>query len=81
MAKTLGRRGGKARAKRLSMADKRRIASMGGKSRVQSLEAARRIADNFRYAAAVGELRGRSTTVTRQSTFAGPLPGIYPAGS
>ena len=45
-ARALGRRGGRARALRLSAADRKRIASQGGKARVQSLRAARRIADN-----------------------------------
>ncbi len=81
MARALGRKGGLARGKRLSAADKKRIASLGGKARVQSLRAARRIADNFRYAAVLGELRKPPTTVRRLSAFAGPLPGIYRAGS
>jgi hypothetical protein len=77
MARALGRRGGQARGKRLSAAEKKRIASMGGNARLQSLRAARRIADNLRYAAVVGNLRGQPTTVRRLRTFAGPLPGIY----
>ena len=81
MARALGRRGGRAREKRLSAAEKKRIASLGGKARFQSLQAARRIADNFRYVAVLGDLRGRPTTVRRLRAFAGPLPGIYPAGS
>ena len=81
MAKALGRRGGQARGRRLSAADKKRIASLGGKARLQSLQAARRIADNFRYAAVLGDLRGQPTTVRRLRTFAGPLPGIYPVKS
>jgi hypothetical protein len=64
----------------LSAAEKKRIASLGGKARLRSLLAARRIVDNLRYAAAVGELRGQATSVRRQPDFAGPLPGIYPAG-
>jgi hypothetical protein len=80
MATALGRRGGRARAKRLSNAEKKRIASLGGKARHQSLEAARRIAENFRYAAVIGELRAQPATVSRLSVFAGRLPGIYPAG-
>ena len=63
------------------MADKKRIASLGGKARLQSLQAARRIEDNFRYAAVLGELRRQPITVKRLSAFAGALPGIYPAGS
>jgi hypothetical protein len=81
MARVLGRRGGRARGRRLSAADKKRIASLGGKARFQSLQAARRIADNFRYAAVLAELRGRPTTVRRLSAFAGPLPGVYPSES
>jgi hypothetical protein len=63
----------------LSAAERKRIASLGGKARAQSLQAAGRIADNFRYAAALGELRRQATGVRRLTTFAGPLPGIYPA--
>ncbi|MGB2712957.1 MAG: hypothetical protein WBC51_02180 [Vicinamibacterales bacterium] len=81
MARALGRRGGRARGKRLSAAERKRIASLGGRARLQSLQAAGRIADNFRYVAALGDLRGRPTPVRRLTTFAGPLPGIYPAGS
>ena len=81
MAKALGRRGGQARSRRLSAADKKRIASLGGKARLQSLQAARRIADNFRYAAVFGDLRGQATTVRRLRTFSGTLPGIYPTRS
>ncbi|MCM3878666.1 MAG: hypothetical protein ND807_01025 [Vicinamibacterales bacterium] len=80
IAKALGRRGGRARDKRLSAAEKRRIASLGGQARLQSLRAARRIADNFRYVAVLSELRGQPN-VRRLKTFAGRLPGIYPAGS
>lgn len=43
-----------------------------------SLLAARRIADNLRYAAAVQELRGGSPEILRMKTFSGPLPGLYP---
>ena len=81
MARVLGRRGGQARAKRLSEADRKRIASLGGHARRQSLQAARRIVDNSRYAAVLGDLRRQATAVARLSAFAGPLPGIYPVGS
>ena len=81
MAKALGRRGGRARGKRLPVADKKRIASLGGKARLQSLQAARRIADNFRYAVVLSDLRGQPTAVRRVSAFGGPLPGIYPPRS
>ncbi len=79
MAKALGRRGGRTRAQRLSAERRREIASLGGLARAQSLVAARRIAENFRYAAIIQELRGPSVTVTRVHAFAGPLPGLYPA--
>lgn len=81
MAREPGRRGGRARGRRLSAAERTRIASLGGKARSQSLRAARRIVDSLRYAAAVDDLRGRPTRVTRLRAFAGPLPGIYPTGS
>ncbi|MEO8682808.1 MAG: hypothetical protein ABI665_27415 [Vicinamibacterales bacterium] len=75
MAKALGRKGGQARARRLPAHEKKRIASMGGRARLASLQAARRIIENLRYAAAVDALRG-AVPVTRRATFAGPLPGI-----
>jgi len=65
---------------RLSTADRNRIALMGAKARSESLQAARRIVENFRYAAVLADLGGRPPTVRRLSTFAGPLPGIYPSG-
>jgi hypothetical protein len=65
----------------LSAAERKRIASLGGNARFQSLQAAGRIADNFRYAAALADLRGRPTQIRRLTTFAGPLPGIYPTRS
>jgi hypothetical protein len=80
MARVLGRRGGRARARRLSVADKKRIASLGGRARRRSLQAARRIVDNLRYAAVLGEIRGQLISVRRQSTFPGPLPQIRRAG-
>lgn len=78
MARALGRRGGRARAQRLSREDRRRVASLGGKARLRSLQAARRIADNLRYVAVLRELHGRPARVTRLSAFDGPLPGVYP---
>jgi len=74
----MGRRGGRARARRLSAARRRQIASLGGRARHRSLVAARRIADNLRYAAAVLELRGGPPPVLRERTFTGRLPGLYP---
>jgi hypothetical protein len=78
MARAMGRRGGQARARRLSAERRRQIASLGGRARHRSLLAARRIADNLRYAAAVLELRGGPPQVLRVKTFTGRLPGLYP---
>lgn len=65
------------RAKRLSAEHRKQIASLGGTSRARSLQTARRIDDNFRYAAALLTLRGTSGKVTRLNAFEGRLPGIY----
>lgn len=80
MARALGSRGGRARSARLSAAEKKRIASLGGEARMRSLRAARRIVENLRYAAVLGELAGRAKNIRRQAEFAGPLPGIYGSG-
>lgn len=76
MARALGSRGGRARNRRLSAAEKARIAALGGKARAFSIQAARRIADNFRYVAVLEVLRP-PPRVKRLTAFAGPLPGIY----
>lgn len=76
-ARVLGSLGGRARSARLSAVEKRRIAALGAEARLRSLRAARRIADNFRYVAAIDELGGRRPRVEHDRTFAGPLPGIY----
>ena len=78
IAKALGRRGGRMRALRLSARERRRIASLGGKARSTSLQAARRIAANLRYAALLQDLRGQTTDVKRLRAFEGPLPGVFP---
>jgi hypothetical protein len=77
MAKAMGRRGGLARAKRLSAERRRHIASLGGRARHRSLLVERRILDNLRYLAAVLELQGGSRKVLRTSTHSGRLPGLY----
>lgn len=56
MARALGRRGGVARAKRLSADTRREIAARGARARQESLRIARRIADNYAYLAAATEL-------------------------
>jgi general stress protein YciG len=75
MARMLGRRGGRARAKRLSAERRRQIASLGGQARHRSLQAARRILDNLRYAAAVLELRGGGTEGRPHEDVQGALAG------
>jgi len=76
-ARALGRKGGKARARRLSAGERKRIAGVGGKARAKSIQVARRIAENFRYASAAQGLSGKSNKVTRLKVSRGPLPGIY----
>jgi hypothetical protein len=78
MARALGRRGGRVRAERLSAARRTQIASLGGAARATSLDVARRIDDNFCYAAAARELRRPSRRTTGKTRIDGPLPGIYP---
>jgi hypothetical protein len=78
-ARALGRRGGRARAARLSVDQRKAIAALGGKSRSLSFHAARRIAENFRYVEAVDALRPDPVTVTRMRTFTGTLPGAIAA--
>ena len=77
-AAALGRTGGLARAARLSPDRKREIAASGADARRRSLEAARRMAENLSYAAAVEELRGGTPAVRRNATCRTRLPGLYP---
>ena len=77
MARALGRRGGRARARTLTADERRRIAALGGAARRRSLDAARRLAANFVYAAVVRELRP-PPPVERMKSFSGRLPGVYP---
>jgi hypothetical protein len=81
MAGALGRRGGRARAQRLSAARKIEIASLGGSARARSLDAARRIEENFRYVSAVRSLRSPSPNASPAKRFHHRLPGIYPPGT
>ena len=78
MARALGSKGGKARARSLAPDEKRRIASLGGRARSLSFHAARRVAENLRYADAVAALRP-APKVARLRDFAGPLPGLHGA--
>jgi hypothetical protein len=77
MARALGSRGGKARARTLTAEQRRHIAALGGAARRRSLDAARRLAANFVYAAMVRELRP-PPAVERMKSFSGRLPGVYP---
>ena len=77
MARALGRRGGRARARNLTADARRRIAALGGAARRRSLARARRHEDNFKYTAMVLDLQPRPR-VERMRTFDGPLPGLYP---
>lgn len=76
LARALGRLGGQSRARRLAPADKARIAAMGGHARRESLQAARRIAENFQYQAVVDALRP-APPVKRLRSCRERLPGIY----
>lgn len=77
MARALGRRGGRARARNLTADERRRIAALGGAARRRSLELAQRHAANFMYLAMVLELQP-PPRVERMRAFNGRLPGIYP---
>ena len=76
MARALASKGGKARAKRLTPAEKQRIAALGGRARALSFHATRRVSENLRYAEAMAALQPRPK-VTRLHNFAGPLPGLH----
>ena len=57
IAQALGSLGGKARARALSPAERRRIASQGGLARSLSRHAARRVQENFLTLATADTLR------------------------
>ena len=76
LAKALGSRGGKARAKRLNSKEKKLIASAGGKARVESLRLAKRIEINFRYANTLKEMAS-PIRVSSVSKTHKKLPGFY----
>jgi len=78
VARALGRRGGRARAERLSSGERRRIAALGGHARRRAVELTRRVAENFRYVETVDALRGGAPVVVSRKTCRGPLPGLYP---
>ena len=78
IAQALGRLGGRARAARLTPAERRRIAALGGTARKRSLDVTQRIADNFAYVGAMQALGNRPPRPSQVSTCKGPLPGLYP---
>ncbi len=78
VARALGRRGGRARARRLSAERRQEIASLGGQARHRSLLVAQRVTDNFRYLEAALALSGGPREVHRMAAFDGQLPGLYP---
>ena len=63
-----------ARARRLSAAERRAIAALGGRARSLSFHAARRINENFRYLEAVEALRGGRPAVVKLQRLDEPLP-------
>lgn len=78
IARLLGRRGGLSRSRRLSPEARKHIASAGGQARKRSLDAARRIVANLRYAETVRRLRGEGSRAVRLTRTMGRLPGLYP---
>ncbi len=74
LAKKLGRRGGMARAKKLSAERRREIASRGGLSKALSAKAEQRIHKNFKYLAAVKSLRKLPKPKSSSRVY-GTLPG------
>lgn len=76
MAKYLGRRGGKERSRRLSPESKKKIALMGAKARIESLQIAKRIDENFQYLMAISEFspQVKVKSVKNPKT---KLPGVY----
>lgn len=77
MAKILGSRGGKARAKKLSAARRKEIASSGAKARIESLRIAKEILVNFKYLESFREFAPPTKKVRSVSKCNHKLPGIY----
>ncbi|GEM_PF-1601291 len=77
LAKKLGKRGGLARAKKLSTKRRKEIASLGGRTKALSAKAVQRIEDNLIY---LNTLQGMIKTPRIKSMSylpRKPLPGIY----
>ena len=75
MARALGRRGGLARARRLTGGERQRIAALGARARMESLTIAHRIEANAAFLTAALEL-APPPKVRRVRSAAGPLPDI-----
>lgn len=76
IAKTLGRKGGLARAKKLSAEQRKKIAARGGYVKSISAKAERRILDNLLWLDTLRELR-KAPPVKSVSRISYKLPGIY----
>lgn len=76
IAKALGRKGGLARAKKLSAEQRRKIAALGGEVKALSNKANDRIESNFRFARTMKLLR-KTPAVISVSRINNPLPEIY----
>lgn len=76
LAAALGRRGGRARAARLSPERRRQIAATGAAARRESLEAARRITANFRFLELVRAFAPELPKVRHVSHPRAPLPDV-----
>lgn len=76
IAKKLGSKGGRARAKVLDGRARRRIASSGGKARAKSLQAKRLILENFSYLEAVQAL-SPPPPLKRRRDIKHRLPGLH----
>lgn len=76
IAKALGRKGGLARAKKLSAEQRKKIASLGGQVKSLSAKANDRIESNFRFARTMKLLR-KVPKIKSVSRVNHPLPGIY----
>ena len=75
-AKLLGSRGGLARARRLSPHVRKKIAAAGGHARLESISAAKKIEENFRYLDAMHEMTPPPKVCTSKGGKK-KLPGIY----
>lgn len=79
IAKKMGRKGGLARAKRLSAEQRIKIASLGGQVKALSAKAEQRIEKNYIYVKIVKELQ-KPPKPKSISRISHSLPGIYANG-